>query len=193
MLPGVELPLVYNEYELGEKSPSLPELELLAYYVKVPLEHFWGGDMLPVEGERSRNLDPERVRNLRQRVIGLMLRKARIEAGVSPDELAEKTSIAAEKLEAYEMGDIAVPVPELEVIAGVLNLPLRTMHDQHGPVGAWSAQQQWLREFMELPPELQAFVCKPVNRPFISVAQRLSEMSVEKLRVAKGSGITCET
>src|SRR3972149_3476200 len=61
-------PQVYNEYELGEKSPSLPELELLAFFLNVPLEHFWGGEMLPVEGERSRKVDPERVRNLRQRV-----------------------------------------------------------------------------------------------------------------------------
>ena len=180
-------PQVFNEYELGEKSPSLPELELLAFYVNVPLEHFWGGEMLPVDGERSRNIDPERVRSLRQRVIGLMLRKARVEAGVSPDELAERTSITAEKIEAYEMGDIPVPVPELEVISSALNIPIRSMYDQHGPVGTWASQQQLLRAFMELPPEIQAFVCKPINRPYISVAERLSEMSVEKLRaVAEG-------
>ena len=35
--------------------------------------------------------------------------------------------------------------------------------------------------------ELQGFVCKPINRPYLELAVRLSEMSVEKLRgVAEG-------
>ena len=31
----------FEAYELGERSPSLPELEALAYYLNVPVEHFW--------------------------------------------------------------------------------------------------------------------------------------------------------
>jgi hypothetical protein len=37
-------------------------------------------------------------------------------------------------------------------------------------------------DFLELSPELQAFVSKPINRPYLELAQRLSEMSVDKLR-----------
>jgi len=54
-------------------------------------------------------------------------------------------------------------------------------------VGKWITQQAVVREVLELPPDLQAFVCLPVNRPYIELARRLSEMSVEKLRaVAEG-------
>jgi hypothetical protein len=38
-----------------------------------------------------------------------------------------------------------------------------------------------------MPSELQSFVVKPINQPYLELAQRLSEMSVEKLRaVAEG-------
>ena len=44
-----------------------------------------------------------------------------------------------------------------------------------------------MQDFKEMPPELQAFVAKPINLPYLELAQRLSEMSVDKLRaVAEG-------
>jgi hypothetical protein len=44
-----------------------------------------------------------------------------------------------------------------------------------------------MRQFLELPRELQAFVCQPVNRPYIELAMKISSMSTEKLRsVAEG-------
>ncbi len=78
-------------------------------------------------------------------------------------------------------------MPALEALATVLNTSLRHFQDKQGPVGAWFVQQRSLREFMDLPLELQTFVCKPVNRPYLELAVRLSEMSVERLRgVAEG-------
>ena len=32
----------FSLIELGEKTPSLPQLEFLAFYLDVPIEHFWG-------------------------------------------------------------------------------------------------------------------------------------------------------
>jgi hypothetical protein len=59
--------------------------------------------------------------------------------------------------------------------------------DQTGTIGTWKAQQQAFSKFKELPNELQDFVCKPVNRPYLELAMRLSDLSVEKLRsVAEG-------
>jgi hypothetical protein len=44
-----------------------------------------------------------------------------------------------------------------------------------------------MQNFAELSPELQDFLSKPINRPYLELAQRLSEMDVEKLRaVAEG-------
>jgi transcriptional regulator with XRE-family HTH domain len=175
-----------KSFEFGERSPSLPELELLAYHLQIPLEHFWGTETLKKNGKGVK-IDPEKLTTLRQRYIGALIRKARTEAGMDVQDLADKAGISPESLLAYEMGEQPVPFPVLEVLAGALNTSLREFQDRHGPVGMWFLQQRAQQDFNELPPELQAFVCKPINRPYLELAQRLSEMSVERLReVAEG-------
>ena len=43
--------------EFGERPPTLPEVEILAYYLEIPLDHFWGNAVL--EGEnRATSFDP---------------------------------------------------------------------------------------------------------------------------------------
>ena len=32
----------FDAMEYGERPPTLPELELFAYFLDIPLEHFWG-------------------------------------------------------------------------------------------------------------------------------------------------------
>jgi hypothetical protein len=59
--------------------------------------------------------------------------------------------------------------------------------DQTGVIGEWKMKQQAVQKYLELPKELQDFVSKPVNRPYLELALRLSGLSVEKLRaVAEG-------
>jgi hypothetical protein len=55
-------------------------------------------------------------------------------------------------------------------------------------VGSWFASQKYVREFQNLPPEMQEFISKPINRPYLDLAVRLSELKVEKLR-ALGEGL----
>ena len=44
-----------------------------------------------------------------------------------------------------------------------------------------------MEDFTDLPLEMQAFISKPINMPYLELAQRLSEMSVDRLRgVAEG-------
>jgi len=168
-------------YELGEQAPSLPELELLAFYLQIPLDHFWGNELLKGNGHQQA-LDPQQLRSLRQRMIGALMRKARTEAGLSLEALAENAGIAAERLNAYELGEDAVPLPELEILAKAFNSSIREFQDKSGPVGTWFSKQRILSDFQELPSELQNFASKPVNQPYLEVAKRLSEMQVEKLR-----------
>jgi hypothetical protein len=64
---------------------------------------------------------------------------------------------------------------------------MKEFQDNRGPIGTWIRQQRALQNFAELTPELQEFLSKPVNRPYLELAHRLSEMNVEKLRaVAEG-------
>ncbi len=180
-------PEEFQAYELGERSPSLPQLEMLAYTWGLPADYFWGSELSEKSAEANKLSDKQLVLGLRQRVIGVMLRKARTELKLSLDDMEHTTGISAEKVNMYELGQISIPLPELEILVENLGSSLRTYRDQHGPMGVRFNQQQALDDFNELPPDLQVFVTKPINRPFLELARRLSEMDVKKLRtVAEG-------
>lgn len=182
------IPSEIEAFEMGEKSPTLPQLEVLAYALNVPLEHFWGRKAISEDHDSARKLNVEPLVGLRQRMIGALLRQARLQAGLSLEEVAENVGISADELEAYELGEAGLPLVLLEALCTVLNRPVSDFLDKNGPVGIWINQQRAVQDFLNLSPELQAFVSRPVNRPYLELAQRLSEMSVEKLR-AVGEGI----
>jgi transcriptional regulator with XRE-family HTH domain len=173
--------------EFGERPPTLPELELFAYDLGIPLEHFWGKEMLKAEGG-EKTIDPAEIIQVRQGMIGKLIQHGRADASLSIEELAQQTGISAENLQAYENGELAVPLPELEVIAHSLNDSMAFFEDKHGPVGSWFSEQKLMRAFDDLPEELKEFISKPINRPYLEMAIRLSELKVEKLR-ALGEGL----
>ncbi len=174
-------------YEHGEKAPSLPELEAIAFALRLPLEHFWSDEVLSESDIAGDDLDLERLIEVRQRIIGVKLRQYRESAGMSLAEVAREAGIPAGRLRAYELAERPVPLPELESLADVLGVPTQEFMDMDGPIGEWLVQQRQIANFLELPSDLREFAAKPVNRPYLELAQRLSEMSVEKLRaVAEG-------
>jgi transcriptional regulator with XRE-family HTH domain len=172
----------FESFEMGEASPSFPEMEILAYYLNVPLEHFWGNELLKKNNEPLDHVSLELILGLRQRMIGVYMRKMRQEARMSSADLASQIGISVDDLQAYELGDKAAPFPVLEQVAYKTGRTLREFQDVHGPLGSWFLQQRATQEFKDLSPDLQSFVCKPINTPYLELAQRLSEMSVEKLR-----------
>lgn len=177
----------FEAYELGKKPISLPELEGIAYYLDIPLEHFWGTQTLASENGHKKSVDMEKLIPLRHRMVGAMLRQARLEAKLSLEDVAQRTELDPASLEAYELAKEPIPLPQLEILCGTLNRSVREFQDRYGPVGLWNAQQRAFQDFLDLPVDLQVFVSKPINRPYIELAIRLSEMSVERLRsVAEG-------
>jgi transcriptional regulator with XRE-family HTH domain len=183
---GVDI-RIFEAYEFGESSPSLPEMELLAFFLNVPLEHFWGRVTLSKSERTEKQFEPKQLVLLRQRMIGVMIRQARIDGGISLENLASQAGLSPETLKEYEYGETSIPVPALESLSSALGRPMREFQDRFGPVGAWSNRQHSVKGFLEMPGDLQSFVTKPINRPYLELAQRLSEMSVDKLRaVAEG-------
>ncbi len=181
-------PAAFRAYEQGESSPSLPELEVLAYFLNIPLEHFWGNTAYTGNGNlNNRHEKMHRLLALRQRIVGTKLREARLANKLTLEDLAQKAGISADQLKRYELGEDTIPLPDLEILAGHLKCPLQDFHDTHGPIGDWIQERRTLAQVMDMPAELQSFVLKPINRPYLELAERLSEMSVEKLRaVAEG-------
>jgi hypothetical protein len=105
-----------------------------------------------------------------------------MEASLSMKAVSDESGISTRKLKKYEMGERPIPLPELEVLLNILGGRIETFFDQGGPVGLWITQQKAIQQFLDMPVELQNFVCQPVNRPYLDLARKLSEMSTDKLR-----------
>ncbi|MCQ3937170.1 MAG: hypothetical protein DPW18_09000 [Chloroflexi bacterium] len=180
-------PGVFRAYEEGRRSPSLPELEALVYFLKLPISQFWGNETMSDAPSPMEAADIARLIALRQRMIGALLRQERTRANMSIRQVSLTTGISQSRLKSYELGERPVSVPELESILAVLGSRIETFFDQSGPVGEWMNSQRAMQKFLELPEDVQNFVCQPVNRPYLELAMKLSSMSREKLRsVAEG-------
>lgn len=180
-------PQEYQELESGTLSPTLPQLEILALYLDVPLDHFWGKESAQRPGVPEPIREQARTVALRNRLIGASIRLGRTNVGLAAQDLAAKTGLSEETLNKYELGEIPVPLPELEVIAAALDTPVERYFDQKGPIGHQRVQQELIQQFLTLPEELQEFITRPVNLPYLELAQRLSRLDVQKLRsIAEG-------
>ena len=172
----------YAAYEAGQQSPSLPELEALAFYLGVSLDHFWGKESLSQKKEGQPLPNLQQVRQLRNRIISARIGLERNQASLSIENLSESTGLGAAVLEKYEKDGMPIPLSELEIIARELNIPIEDLFDQKGPAGKQRKEQEVLAVIKELPEDLQQFICQPVNRPFLELAKRFQGMPVDKLR-----------
>jgi transcriptional regulator with XRE-family HTH domain len=175
---------VMNEIELGQRNLSLPQLEIIALRCHVPVIYF-------------RSDQPESADNpfldfpvieaimLRQRIIGALLRKARLEAGYSQEDLANLLELPVSQISEYEFGTAEIPVPQLEVLANHLNLSLTYFLDQSISANRTNGQVATLDEITrlsELPKNIREFLTNPANLLYVTIAMRLSNVSAETLR-----------
>jgi transcriptional regulator with XRE-family HTH domain len=171
----------YSAYEEGRRDATLPELELLAYYLKVPVRLFF---------ERPERLladDPavpiEKVIALRQRIIGALLRQARQERGKSVKDLAARLGVTTRRVSDYELGRRPAPLSQLQEAADLLGVPMSYFIDEGvGPIGEQELLRSQFDRFSELPDDLRKFVVNQTNISYLRVAQRLSGLTTEQLR-----------
>lgn len=175
-------PGILRAWEEGRRAPSLPELEVLAYLLNLPLHQFWSKDAISDNAPLTEALNLPALAGIRQRLVGAFLRQMRETASISPRALSEQAGIPVSRIKSYELGERPIPLPELEALVALLGGQFETLFDQTGPIGLWMIQQKAVQDFYQLPPEVQNFVCKPVNRPYLELAMKLSNMSTEKLR-----------
>jgi len=173
---------IFRAWEEGRRSPSLPELEVLSYSLNLPIRRFWSKDATSDDEPSTDSMNLPAILGIRQRLIGAHLRQEREKASLSPSALAELSGIPTARLRAYELGERPIPLPVLEGLTSLLGGQIEMLFDQTGHIGLWMVQQKAIQDFLQLPPELQNFVCKPVNRPYLELAMKLSGMSTDKLR-----------
>ena len=172
----------FRAYEDGRKAPSLPELEALVYYLDLPIGHFWSKEIKSGKTSPHENLDLTKLLAVRQRKIGALLRQERMNASVSIRNVALATGIASSRIKSYELGERPIPLPELEALVKALGGRVESFFDRTGPIGQWMLNEEAIRDFLELPLELRQFVAQPVNRPYLELARKLSNMSKDNLR-----------
>jgi transcriptional regulator with XRE-family HTH domain len=172
---------IISSYEHGRRAISLPEIELLAFRLDTPLEHFLS-TALP-ESDEDGDFDPELFISLRQRIIGALIRKRRSDSGMTMKALAEVVGISSRRMGTYERGEKPIPLAELELIVEALGESIDDYLDDEGPVGEWLTTNKAFRNFMDFSPEIREFLCKPGNETYVLIARQLSEIPVEKLRI----------
>lgn len=171
-----------NSIESGRKSPSLPQLELLAYFLNVPLEHFWTDEVRSSAPSLLDTIHIEHALTLRDRFIGNIVHQAREKLSLTYKEVRDKTGITAGRMKKYESGEGSIPIPELELLSNLLEISLSTFTDPEAGIGRWVLEQRSVQDFLKLPLDIQTFVSKPINKPYLELAQRLSRLNTEELR-----------
>ena len=168
--------------EHGRRSISLPELELLAFYLKVPVDQLLNGGTAPARRPTD-ELPSRELIALRHRIIGALVRESRIELDLDQADLAKQIGVSKRRLEQYEMGERPIPLVELELLTQTLDIRMRDLLDEGvGPVGEQQRLEREFRQFSELLPEIREFVLEPTNSAYLELAMSLSVVPAEKLR-----------
>lgn len=138
----------YRSFEEGSKPISIPELELLAFYLGV-------SPTALVENEREttpfakvlhEDIRPQYI-SLRRKMVAALISAAREEKAISLEELQQATRITTEDLDAYEQGDIPIPLTELFLISDYLEISHKALfsavtkadsdHESQNLDGSW--------------------------------------------------------
>lgn len=167
--------------ETGETSLTLPELELLGRYLGIPL-HALRTEHSNADDVCTQLPRPEYYLPLRNRIIGIRLRQLRMESGRSLEDLAALLEQPVERLEAYERGDVPMPLAELEVAARALGFPVDEFVDRDSHVGRWHSLQSDFERFSDLPDAVREFVGYPINLSYLELAMKLARMPAGSLR-----------
>jgi transcriptional regulator with XRE-family HTH domain len=169
-------------WEFGQAVPSLPQLELLAYWLEVPVTHFLSGRSTLVGQLAKRQLDQSQYLTIRDHMIGAQLAQSRHQANFTLEYLAERIGLDVATLSQYEYGHLAVPLPQLVDLAAVLRLPMSAFLEGSDRVGAFIQAQELFQTFLKMNPEVREFVAAPANHAYIELAMKLAQMDTRKLR-----------
>jgi transcriptional regulator with XRE-family HTH domain len=121
---------------------------------------------------------------LRDRMIGALLRQAREERNLSLDDVATASRLPVELLQHYEVGELSIPMHELAVLSSAVQQNVSYFLETSGYIGMLlQIREEWKR-FNSLDEDIRQFAANPQNHVFIKVAMTFSRMPAEELRKA---------
>lgn len=175
-------PQQIEAWEFGEGVPSLPQLELLANYLDVPVSHFWSTETISGSGPSGHGDIQKEYLALRDRMVGALLRQAREESNVSLEVLSQASHLSVDQITRYELGEQPIPIHELSVLASNVNRNMSYFLESSSFIGQLLAARQEWKDFADMPEEVRRFAANPLNAGFIEFAVMLSQMPTDKLR-----------
>ncbi len=170
-----------ESWEFGDAVPSLPQLEILAFYLDVPISHFWSMDTLEATVQDHSNTQNEYIA-LRNRIVGALLRIAREERDLTVESVSATTGVPADMIEQYELGDIAMPMHELTVLSNAVGKNISYFLESRSHLGELLAMREEWKHFTKLPEDIRKFAANPLNIGFIEIAIMFSQMPADRLR-----------
>lgn len=168
-------------WEFGDSVPSLPQLEILAYYLEVPVSHFWSRDTLEATRDDYTRAQDEYIA-LRDRMVGALLRQAREEAGLTAEAVSATTGVPVDQLERYELSEDSLPMHALSVLASAVRKNMSYFMESSSHMGDLLSMREKWKDFLDLPDEIRVFAANPLNVGFIEIAMMLAQMPANRLR-----------
>ena len=172
----------FKSFESGLSAPSLPELELLAEYLNIAINHFDAGNILNPKDKESLLQEVETRKSERDLYISQQLRSFREQVGFTINELSEESGVEPERIMSCENEQMALSLPELENLASALEIKLESFIQINLSAFSTMNQPEDIQTFLNLPDEIREFIVKPVNLPYLELAAKLSQLPAEKLR-----------
>jgi len=180
-------PHIMSQYEYGRRPISLPELEMLAAFFRVPVNHLWDEEVAEIDHDSGRP-PVEKLMELRHKEIGVLIRQNRSTAGKTQKQCSDFIGVSTETISKYEYGSRPIPFTSLEVLADFLEVPVTEFVDPVSTAG-WiaddtrdprllSPQEIWAT----LPDEIKHFIRNPESRPYLEMAAKLYESPRDSLR-----------
>ena len=185
----------YLNFEEGNGSISLPEIEILAVFLEIPPELLFKQSSFEIENFPILNENKKPIfTNLRNKMIRAELFLERKNAGFSIEELNQATGIPMAALEAYENEGTAIPIDHLLLICNHLSLPIESLIFQaetgQEQVVDGTSQPEKLSEILEKEPISEAQkddFYQQMIRGMKNISERdqvdIAKMLIEKLKL----------
>ena len=178
---------IISQYEYGRRAISLPEMELLAQFFRVPVNRLWDEEVAEIDPDGGRP-PVEKLIELRQKEIGVLIRQSRSTAGKTQKQCSDIIGVSTETISKYEYGARPIPFAYLELLADFLDVPVvqfldeesvpAEMSDALGDPRLLSPQETWATR----PEEIRHFIRNPESRPYLEMAVRLYESPRDSLK-----------
>jgi len=144
----------YLKFERAELYLSLPEVELLAAFLGVPVNAFFQSqpdnfDQITIMAE---DIQP-RYKDLRHKMVSSIIYSKRKEKGLTHQELHDATQIQLDHLESYEKAGTSIPLNHLLSIIDALSIPEEILIDTDGLTDDHESKtfthQAWIPEYSQ--------------------------------------------